>query len=215
MTQQSSIFQKNYETYRSRIGTVDFATVAPMLGLVPAGDRFRLEFLGRAYFVSPDGIEEESGKTPDYMIRVILAKYLILCPDHVYQNGAWCAFRDFKKESHFLNVNYFTSDTENVITGTFAGKIDTLARTCAQLGGERENDSFAYDLVVRFRALPRISLLLLFNERDDDFTAYSTVLFQKQAERYLDPESLAMTSAYLAYRLKALRSGSHIGMSDR
>lgn len=205
MTHQSSIFEKNYEMYRSRINTIDFAAVAPTLGLVPAGDRFGLNFLGRDYFLSKDGIQDESEKTPDYGICVILAKYLILCPDQVYQNEAWCAFRDFKKESHFLNVNYFASDTENVIADTFSGKIDTLARACAQLGGEKEHNRFTYDLVVRFRALPRISLLLLFNERDDDFTAYSTVLFQKQAEHYLDPESLAMTSAHLARRLKALR----------
>ena len=46
-------------------------------------------------------------------------------------------------------------------------------------------------------ALPRLSLLLLFNDADEEFAANGTVLFQKHAEHYLDPESLAMTSAFL------------------
>jgi len=205
MKQHASAFKKNYEIYLSRIGTVDLPSVAPILGLVPAGDRFRIDFLGQPYFVSRTGMQDESGETPDYITCVILAKYLILCPDRVVLDESWCAFRDFKKKSHFLNVNYFASDTENVIVDTFAGKIDTLERFCAQLGGEKKNDGFSYDLVAQFTALPRISLLLLFNEGDDDFAAYGTVLFQKQAEHYLDPESLAMTSAHLAQQLKALR----------
>jgi hypothetical protein len=59
-------------------------------------------------------------------------------------------------------------------------------------------------LVVQFKALPRISQLLLFNDSDEDFPGSATGLFQKQAEFYLDPESLAMTSAVLARRLSAV-----------
>jgi hypothetical protein len=54
---------------------------------------------------------------------------------------------------------------------------------------------------VRFEALPRVSLLLLFNDRDDEFPAGCTVLFNRQAESYLDPESLAMTGGLLSRRL--------------
>ena len=54
---------------------------------------------------------------------------------------------------------------------------------------------------MQFQALPRIALLLSFNDGDEDFPPYSTVLFWRQAEYYLDPESLAMTSALLAKQL--------------
>jgi hypothetical protein len=58
-----------------------------------------------------------------------------------------------------------------------------------------------YDLSVRFEALPRVSLLLLFNDRDDEFPAGCKVLFNQHAETYLDPESLAMTGSFLAKQL--------------
>jgi hypothetical protein len=59
-----------------------------------------------------------------------------------------------------------------------------------------------YDLSMQFKALPRISLLMLFNDDDGEFPAQCTVLFQKHAELYLDPESLAMSGAFLARSLK-------------
>ena len=46
-----------------------------------------------------------------------------------------------------------------------------------------------------------MSLLLLFNDRDDEFPAGCTMLFNRNAESYLDPESLAMTGSFLAKRL--------------
>jgi len=60
----------------------------------------------------------------------------------------------------------------------------------------------SYDLSYEFNALPRIALLLLFNDGDEEFPAKCTVLFQRHAEYYLDPESLAMTGACLAKYLK-------------
>ena len=51
---------------------------------------------------------------------------------------------------------------------------------------------------MKFQALPRIVLLLLFNDGDEEFPAKCTVLFERHAEHYRDPESLAMTSTWLA-----------------
>ena len=70
------------------------------------------------------------------------------------------------------------------------------------MGGVPHNMQGTYDLSMELRALPRISLLLLFNDGDRDSPAQCTVLFQKHAELYLDPESLAMTGALNAVELR-------------
>ncbi|RLB85575.1 MAG: hypothetical protein DRH26_18175 [Deltaproteobacteria bacterium] len=44
---------------------------------------------------------------------------------------------------------------------------------------------------------------MLMNDADEDFPADCKVLFQRQGEYYLDPESLAMTSGLLARKLIA------------
>ncbi|WP_319523996.1 DUF3786 domain-containing protein [uncultured Desulfosarcina sp.] len=202
MDQTAEIFEKNYRHYLRQIANLDLASIAPILGLEKGGDQFVVPFFGHTYLVSKEGVVDDSGETSSYGVCVILAKYLLRCPEQIQHDEGWCAFRDFKKESHFTNVNFFTSDTEKAIVGAFTGRIDALFEAGEKLGGVREDGLFSYDLVMRFTALPRIDLLLLFNDGDEDFPAYGTVLFQKQAEYYLDPESLAMTSAALASRLK-------------
>jgi hypothetical protein len=53
-------------------------------------------------------------------------------------------------------------------------------------------DNYSETTIFLVSALPRISLLLLFNDGDEEFPAKCTVLFQRHAEYYLDPECLAI-----------------------
>ena len=201
--QKSDIFEKNQKHYDDQIAGLDFDAIRDTLGLLSYGTRYALPFFNQTYEVGKDGIRDDRGNRPDYMTHVILSKYLLLCPENPGRDTQWCAFREFKKTSHFTNVNYFSSDTERAMTKAFAGKRDAVINACERLNGISTPDTFTYDLVYRFDALPRISLLLLYNDGDEEFGAYGTVLFQRHAEDYLDPESLAVTSACLVKRLTA------------
>jgi len=46
-------------------------------------------------------------------------------------------------------------------------------------------------------------LLLLFNDKDDEFPAQGSVLFEKRAEKFLDMECLAMVGMLFFEYLKA------------
>lgn len=208
MTHSSQVFETHYADYCSRLAEVDFRSSAPVLGTEIDGGRMIIPFFNRTYRVSGNGIADPSGKRPDYTTCVILAKYILLCPDTLHHDGNWVSFKDFKRTSHFTNVNYFKSDTEDAIAGHFSGRMETLSEACAAMGGTDFPMPAAYDLSMRFQALPRISLLLLMNDRDDEFPAQCKVLFQKQAEFYLDPESLAMVGAVLAANLKTMSGRS-------
>ena len=56
---------------------------------------------------------------------------------------------------------------------------------------------------MQFDALPKIPVLMLFNDIDEEFPAQSTVLFERRAENYLDMECLAMVGMLLFEYLKA------------
>ena len=201
MTQRSEIFEINYKKYLAQISETDFTSIKEILGTEVNDGQMIIPLFNRNYLVSKDGIVNESGKRPDYMICVILSKYILLCPDIPHYDSEWTAFRDFKKTSHFTNINFFASDTEKPIAQNFSGKPDALTEACVKSGGFINNKIFSYDLVMQFNALPKMSILLLFNDKDEEFSAECSVLFQKQAEYYLDPESLAMTSAFLSKKL--------------
>jgi hypothetical protein len=201
MTAPPNVFEKHDADYRARIKNIDFERIAPILGLEPVGKGWVLPFFDRRYTISPSGIWDDRRLAPSYATVVILAKYLTRCPGQVHRDTQWAAFKDFKRESHFTNVNFFTSDTEQKIATTFSGKLEALNDAARRIGGVPGDQTLSYDLIMQFQALPRMALLLLFNDGDEDFAPYATVLFWRQAEYYLDPESLAMTSALLAKRL--------------
>ncbi|MFZ3046803.1 MAG: DUF3786 domain-containing protein [Desulfatirhabdiaceae bacterium] len=202
MHQFSEIFEQHYNDYCAQIAKVDFGSVTDRLGIRKYGNQIQLSFFNKDYVVSNNGIVDEAGNRPEYMACVIIAKYILLCPDQSYHDTEWVSFKDFKRTSHFTNVNFFTSDTERTIAKHFSGKLDEFSKAGEQLGGIHHEMETNYDLSIQFSALPRISLLLLFNNGDEEFPAQCTVLFQKHAEFYLDPESLIMTGAFLARNLK-------------
>jgi hypothetical protein len=202
MVQGSDVFEKNYQNYCAQMAKIDFESIKDKLGIIHDGDRMFIPFFNNRYLVSNNGIFDESGNRPDYIISIILSKYILLCPGQSHHDNEWVSFKDFKRVSHFTNVNYFSSDTERAIEKHFSGKLDKLKKASEELDGSQHEMEISYDLSMQFNALPRISLLLLFNDGDEEFPAKCTVLFQRHAEYYLDPESLAMTSACLARELK-------------
>ncbi len=201
MSQVNPVFEKNYHFYLEEIAKVDLDAIQDILGCRVEGDQVVVPFFGEEYRVAPSGITDASNQWPGYIVCVVLAKYILRCPAAAPAGDGWVSFKDFKATSHFTNINYFASDTEQAIVKGFGGRLAELAEACRQTGGVPHEDGMPYDLCMRFDALPRVSLLLLFNDWDDEFPAGGTVLFNKQAEAYLDPESLAVTSAYLAKRL--------------
>lgn len=201
MDDRADVFERHYEEYLARLAGIDLGSVAERLGLIQDKGRVYVMFFGGRYAVSAEGITDESGRAADYPTAVILCKYILGCPPAPHPDQSWVSFKDFKAASHFTNVNFFASDTERALVKGFAGRMAELRRACGSLGGEEKALETAYDFACQFRALPRIELLLLFNDADDEFPAQGTVLFWAQAEQYLDPESLAITSATLVRKL--------------
>ena len=70
------------------------------------------------------------------------------------------------------------------------------------MSGQPAKTEISADLVMKLDALPRVPVLLVFNDQDEDFPAQCSLLFERRAEKYLDMECLAMTGWALCERLK-------------
>jgi hypothetical protein len=97
---------------------------------------------------------------------------------------------------------YFANDVERAISGYFSGRLNDMEQACKTLGGYPPDIEVTYDLSMQFDALPQVPVILLFNDADDEFPAKSSVLFERRAEDYLDPECLAMVGRLLFTCLK-------------
>lgn len=104
---EATIFETHYKEYCRQIAELDFSSIKDILGIELRGRDAVIPFFGEDYIVSHTGIADESGNRPNYMVCVILSKYLLLCPDAPVVNREWSALKDFHKMSQFTNLNFF------------------------------------------------------------------------------------------------------------
>ena len=83
----------------------------------------------------------------------------------------------------------------NAVSKLYEGRRDILKSVAFNLGGIAPDESYPYDVAVVFKILPRIPVLLLFNDRDEEFAAQTVILFERRSERFLDAECLAILAA--------------------
>jgi Domain of unknown function (DUF3786) len=165
---------------------------------VVEGSGLRLRLLGREYLLSSHEVVDEAGKRASYDACIILCRYVLMCPTVVPLGEELVSFRNLK-DSGPLTV-YFADNVERRIAQRFSGRLADFRRMCDEWG-EAAGTEANVDEAARFAALPKIPLVVLFNDRDEDFPASCSVLMERRAESYLDAECLAMLCQGLARSL--------------
>ena len=206
MTDQSPVFEETCRNYLHQIGEIDYLAKAELLGLAIRGDSLVVPLFDRRYLVSPEGIVPlDSAEEPTPAVKVIVSKYVLHCREpFVEGDDPYRSFRDFRDSSPL--ISYFTANTNKTIEATFTGKLEQLIAACVELGGV-VGENLSYDCSILISALPKVGIVLNFNDRDELFPASCSILYRASAEEYLDMECLAMTGTLLAGRL--IRSVSH------
>ena len=200
MSAEMSVFERTYEDYLARINKIDFTAVEKMLGAKSGKDTIEIVLFETPYRVSAQGISDPSGGKPSLDVCVMLCRYLLMCPEETPVGENWVSYRDFK-DTGPLTV-YFENEVERAIVRHFEGHLGSLETSCKAVGGHAPDIDLDYDAAFQFDALPRIPLLLLFNDGDEEFPAKCSVLFKASAEKYLDGECLAMLGRLLFTRLR-------------
>ena len=200
MEGEETVFEKSYEKYLAQLKEISFKSIASNIGGIVEEDVIAIPLLGKNYSISFNGITDPSGNKPIYDICVVLSKYLLLCPDVTPKEDEWVSFRDFKDSGPL--TNYFNNDVERSITSYFKGRLAGLKKASKSISGHQPNLDVNYDLAMQFDALPKIPVILLFNDADEEFSAKCSVLFERRAEKYLDAECLAMLGWQLFNHLR-------------
>ena len=190
MTEKSSVFEETYNHYLGQLAGIDFASRADVLGMEIRDGEALVPLLGRAYRVSPKGVFDPFGKEPLHAVSILLCRYLLLCPEREPDGDHWVSYKDFKDATPF--VDGFVSNTGKALAKEFSGRIEDLRGACQQLGAGEADLELSYQIVGRFDVLPKIPILLLFNDQDEEFPAQGALLFQQKAAGYLDMECLAI-----------------------
>ena len=200
MTDSESVFEQTYKHYLAQISQLNLKDLQETLDIHVHDNEAIIDVFGQPHRVSGKGIFGPSNIRPTFDICIILSKYILLCPDLLPRKTGWVSYRDFKDSGPLLK--FYANDVEKPIANRFTGKIKALNEAGTTIGGYKPDIDISYDFSMQFDVLPRIPLLLLFNDSDKEFPAACSVLFQSDAEKYLDAECLSMVGVLLNRRLK-------------
>ena len=198
---EEHVYDQTYKDYLSRIAELDFPFLADKLGMKIDGQQVVIPFFGKFYRLSAKGITDSSNRQPHLSVSVILCKYLLMCPMIEPLGGNWMSYKDFKDATPLIQAFYNT--VTQPIAKTFSGRLAALESSGKKIGGYLPADQYSYDLAMQFDALPTLPVLLLFNDKDEEFPAQCSLLFEKRAEKFLDMECLAMVGMHFFEFLKA------------
>jgi len=199
MTSKAPVFEKIYQEYLARVAGLDLTGKQDLLGIEVDGQTINIPIFNTTCSVFPENIVDHRGNRPPHSVCVILCQYLLLSPDRAEDDKQLVTYRDFKDAAPY--VQGFDNTARKPVSRASAGRLAALQTGCRQLGGTPCDIGISCDLSYMFEALPRVRIYLVFNDADEDFPADCSLLFEKQAARYLDMECLAMIGMVLAQRL--------------
>lgn len=197
---RAPVFSHTCQGYLQKVDQLKNPSIESILGVQRKASGFTVNLLDHAYFVGPREIIGPKGPTEDPSTCVLLSNYLLQCPPQVPRAGQWVSYRNFADAAPL--IGYFSNAVEGALATSFSGRTEALASACSAIGGQPSESELAYEIKFRFQALPRIALLLLYNDADEAFGAQAKVLFQQSADQFLDPECLAMLGHALLTRLR-------------
>jgi hypothetical protein len=201
MTERAPVFDQIIADYLQQVAALDDgARLSATLGIEANPNGFTVPLFNRNITVTPDGIFDENNAPPSHAASVLVCKYLLLCPDPPQTDHTLVTYKDFKDAAPY--VGGFKNTVEIPIAKAFSGRVDRLEAACLALGGRPFDTDVSCQLAYGFQALPRVPVVLIFHDADDDFPAQCTVLLRKNAAGYLDMECLAMIGGILAHRLQ-------------
>ena len=197
---EAKIFEEIYRDYLKKVSLLDLSRIKDRLGIEIHDTDIAVPFYGVTHRISAHGITDGQGSRPSHSVSVILCKYLLLCPENEPNEADWVTYKDFKDATPF--VQGFLNNAERPISRHFSDRMENLRKACPGLTGHPFQTDIRADLVIKFDALPKIPVLMVFNDRDEDFPADCSLLFERRAEKYLDMECLAIVGWALSEGLK-------------
>jgi hypothetical protein len=169
----------------------DIAALAAPLGLAlnQAGEA-QIPFLGAGYLLSNDGVRRADGQGIRQVTGSGLIRYLLM-GSKSRPAGEFVTFAELAGPL-FSQGGYSGSALEQPIRKRFQGQTPELLRVAESLGGRPGGVGGLGSISLLFDLLPHIQLQLIFYDRDEEFPARATLLFDKNATKLLDFETLAV-----------------------
>jgi hypothetical protein len=180
-----------YQDIIGRLAITDIAVSSRHLGLAmnDAGEA-EIPFMGTTYLVSREGVRRSDGKRFSEATGSAVIHY-VLKGGRSRPNGQFVTLAELAGPL-FQHGGYSNSALEFPIIKRFQGRVPELLVKAASVGGCQGGEAGLGSVSLIFDLLPHIPLQLIFYDRDDEFPARATLLYDLNATHMIDFEVLAV-----------------------
>ncbi|MHB9149561.1 MAG: DUF3786 domain-containing protein [Thermoleophilia bacterium] len=162
----------------------------------PAVESVAIDFLDGRYVVTREDVSAEQGEDPSVWVKILLLIYLTRAGGRL-PTASWVSYRDLPNS---VSKSASFEECSDRIARAFEGDLVGLERAVISLGG-RPAETGSADLAYVLPVLPRVPVLLLFWDREEEFDARAGFLLDGSVLDYLDLEALLFVGEALAGRL--------------
>lgn len=176
--------------------------VAEKAGVDFSDGKFHVPFLRWNIDVShPELVFDMPGFLDTFTVRLLSLFYLRRA-DGVPLSNHWVPYRELP-DGLFYSKS-FAETVEDRLKSRFAGDLDGLRRAGESLGCTFVDQG---DAGLKFSTFPRINLLAIIWDADEEFPASSNILFDASANHYLNVFELKMLASEVVTRLISIANG--------
>lgn len=189
-----------YRDLLGRLAQADMVHAAANLGLVlNEGEEARIPFAGRLYFISSNGVRRADGGRVFDTAGSVLIHYVLRGGPH-RPAGQFVTFAELAGPL-FAHGSYSQGAMERPVVQRFQGRSADLMAAAAALGGRLGGEGGLGSISLLFDLLPNIPLQLIFYDRDEEFPARATLLFDRNATLFLEFEFFAVAATLFVHAL--------------
>ena len=155
----------------------------------PEKGEFVIPFYNQNYLASyPEGlVTSQSTKEEVPMTTAILLLHYLTWATRLPLTGSWVSFKELPGGAVYIDP--FNKRAVLPFVKKFGGRPHDFARAAELLGGEKTGHGH---LSYRLPVLPRVPLLYILWEGDEEFSPSATILFDRRANEYLHTEDYAI-----------------------
>ena len=156
-----------------------------------------MPFFGEDYSVSYPGgeVRRADGSPAGGTAELIILHYLAGA-DGTAVDEQWVSYRDLPGARYHEPA--FIAEVEGPLSRGLAGRLDPVRDWARRKARPLELPG---DIAAAWDVLPRVPLLIIFNEADEEFAASARMLFDASAPSYLPTEDLATLAEMAVERL--------------
>lgn len=159
---------------------------------------FRLLYWGQpARLTAGDWLVYKGSSTePASDFEQAMLLYYFDIADGTAEEGRWISFTDLPDGKFYSQA--FQGYTGREIWTAYGQNLAAFENACGALGGVRQGLG---DASYRFRALPRVPVLVVYWLGDDDFPGSARVLFDASASHYLTTDACAVLGSAITRKI--------------